>query len=310
MRVHFGNDVFFVTNRCEEERFFMLPRAKVNHLIGTWLAKALEKYGDGIEIFAFIFLSNHFHILLRDNKGQLAKFMWYLQLNLGKAINKLNNERIGHFFCKKYDAAFVATDEDFIDRYAYVVTNAVKAGLVSKASAAPFFSSLPSALSEKPMRFKWIDWTAFHNRTRRNQKVDIKEFERVSEIRLAAPPMWASYSKAKRGKVIAQLVKQYERRYAKERRAVGTSVLGAQKIKGQKWWMRPKNPARRPRVKVFCRIKELKEEILDAIHAMTSAYRDVYQRFYKWALSGRLKPLPWPKGAYPPSFMAPVAMAD
>ena len=102
MRVHTNNSVYFVTNRCHQERFFMLPRPGVNKLIGAWLAIALYKYGDGIEVFAFIFLSNHFHILLRDTKGQLAEFMWYLQLNIAKALNEFNGKRRGAFFSREY----------------------------------------------------------------------------------------------------------------------------------------------------------------------------------------------------------------
>ena len=38
-----------------------------------------EPPGDGIELYGFIFLSSHFHFLLRDTKGQLAQFMWYFR---------------------------------------------------------------------------------------------------------------------------------------------------------------------------------------------------------------------------------------
>ncbi|MFO8071850.1 MAG: hypothetical protein R6V85_08245, partial [Polyangia bacterium] len=63
MRFWSPDNAYFVTNRCEQERLFLLPRPRVLQLIGAWLAKSLEEHGDGIELFAFIFLSNHFHLL-------------------------------------------------------------------------------------------------------------------------------------------------------------------------------------------------------------------------------------------------------
>ena len=70
MRVHQNGTIYFVTNRCHQERFLMLPRPGIIKTIGAWLGRALHKYGDGIEIFTFIFLSNHFHILLRPQRPQ------------------------------------------------------------------------------------------------------------------------------------------------------------------------------------------------------------------------------------------------
>ena len=112
MRLHNPDIVWFVTNRCHQERLLLLPRPAVNRLIGAWLAKSLVEHGDGIELYAFAFLSNHFHMLLRDPKGQLPEFMWYFQVNLAKSVNEALGRR-GHFFSREYDAAPVLTDEDF-----------------------------------------------------------------------------------------------------------------------------------------------------------------------------------------------------
>ncbi len=288
----------------------MLPRPGLNKIIGAWFARALDKYGDGIDVFAVIFLSNHFHILLRDNKGQLAQFMWYLQLNIAKSINEFNGNRKGEFFCREYDAVPVLTDEDFLDRYAYTVTNAVKSKLLEKASGGPFFNSLKAARQEEPLRFTWFNKTAFHNKTRRNQKVDRKQFEIEYEFTPAVPPMWCGLSKSKRRAALGDLVKQYETRYAKERRSEGKTVLGVKRISNQRWWGRPKNPSHRPRVKVFCHIRELKEEYLEALCTVVGRYREMFDGFIKASSLGRRATLEWPEGCYPPSRMSPIGALD
>ncbi len=308
MRTHSHENLYFVTNRCEEERFFLLPKPNVNQLIGSWLAKALDKYGDGIEIYAFIFMSNHLHILLRDTKGQLAKFMWYFQLNLAKAINReCLGRRRGHFFSREYDATPVLTNEDIEERYAYILTNAVKPGLVAKAADGPFFSSLAAALNDKPFRFTWFDRTRKHNRTRRGQKVDNSEFVKRYEFRLSIPPHWRTLSTRQRRKRIRDLVRANEARYGRERRAEGRGVLGVRRILSQSPLARPRNPARRPRVKVFCKNPEKKEEFLTSLKTTFGLYKQAYQGFVNASKKRRKALLEWPPGCYPPSSMVPIA---
>ena len=117
VRMHQQNDIHFVTNRCFQERLFMLPSHTVNHIIGYWFARAYERYGARLEFYAFIFLSNHFHFLLRDTLGTLASFMGYFQGNVAKTINEYLGRK-GDFWAREYDDVLVddESDEDF-DRY-------------------------------------------------------------------------------------------------------------------------------------------------------------------------------------------------
>ena len=73
--------------------------------------------------------------------------MWYFQGNVAKAINK-ELERKGRFWSREYDDVEVDGDNEFIDRYAYTIGNAVKAGLVDKSDEWPGWSSLEGALSD------------------------------------------------------------------------------------------------------------------------------------------------------------------
>ncbi|MCP4600030.1 MAG: hypothetical protein GY847_05740 [Proteobacteria bacterium] len=305
MRIHFPHEIYFVTNRCEEERFFLLPKPNIKRLIGAWLGKALKEHGDGIELYAFVFLSNHLHLLLKDTKSQLAEFMWYFQLNLAKAVNRELGRR-GHFFSREYDAAPVLTDEAFEERYAYILTNPVKPGLVAKVSDSPFFSSLKGALEDKLFKFTWFDRTRKHNRTRRGQKRDNSEFEKEYEYKLAIPPMWKHLSKKKRQERAKELIRANEVRYARERRAESRSVLGARRVVAQSPFTRPRNPARSPRVKVFCRVKEIEEGYLKGVRVIVGMYKEAYGGFITAARRGCRPLVEWPSGCYPPSSMVPI----
>lgn len=86
VRMHIKDSIHVVTNRCEQEQFLMLPSERINQIIGVWFARALCQFGDGLEIYAFVFLGNHFHMLLKDTKGTLAQFMDYFQYALQKSL--------------------------------------------------------------------------------------------------------------------------------------------------------------------------------------------------------------------------------
>ena len=111
-----------------------------------WLARAMLKYGSGIEIFAFAFLSNHFHILLKDTLGQLAQFMCYFEGNVARAVNR-ELGRHGKFWGRAYDDMIVDGEEEFWDRWLYTTCNAVKAGLVEKAEHWEGATSIPMCLT-------------------------------------------------------------------------------------------------------------------------------------------------------------------
>jgi len=308
MRLWNPEHTYFVTNRCEQERLLLLPTPEVLRLIGAWLAKALAEHGDGVELYAFVFLSNHFHMLVRDPKGQLPRVMWFFQLNLAKAVN-FHLGRRGHFFARKYDAAPVLTDEDFEDRYAYILTNAVKAGLVARAADGPFFSSLQMALDGEPRSFVWTDNTLRHIRTRRGQRRAGAEFERRYTLSLSVPPAWRGWSAARRRRRVAGLVAANEARYGKARRAEGQGVLGARRILAQSPRMRPVAASFSPRVKVFCRDEALAAAYEEAFGRVKAAYRRMLRAAERASGAGRRSLVEWPPGTYPPSSMVPVPAA-
>lgn len=304
------NTVWLVTNRCELEQLLLLPIAGINDLIGAWLARALEKYGDGIDLYGFVFLGNHFHLLLRDTKGQLSKFMWYFQTNLAKAINRALGRKTGRVFARRFDAEMVGDEDAFLGCYAYVLGNAVKAGLVEQASEWPGLSSLEAALTGETMRFVQFDRTAHHNATRRGQKVNASKFMKEYEIQLAMPPMWAGKSEEQLGTLVAELVAGFETKQIAARRAEGRGFLGVAGVLSQRPTDRPLESVFTTREYVLCRDPEHREELKRAWRTVTGAYRERFGEMHKAARLGRRFHSEWPPWTCPPSCMEPVGYAE
>jgi len=302
-RMHFRNTVHFVTNRCEHEMLLLLPTARTLEIIQGWFARALSLYGDGLEIYAFIFLSNHLHLLVNDTKGTLAAFMWYFQSNVAKAINK-ELGRNGRFWSRAYDDVIVNGDDELLDRYAYTLANAVKAGLVDRSEEWPGWSSLEGALTDGKYSVEMLNQTKLHNATRRGQKVDKSEFIETWTFELTPPPFLKNLEVAERNRFIRDLLNGAEKEFRAARD--NKPPLGVPNIMNQNPLDRPKNSAFRPRIKVYCIDRERRLEWLSSYQTFIAGYREVFDSFRKASAEGRRPVVEWPMGSYPPSCWYPV----
>src|SRR5690606_41410128 len=64
--------VYLLTRRCSERRFFLLPDAVVTQVFEYLLGLLSKEYG--IQIHAYVVMSNHYHLVVTDIKGRLPDF--------------------------------------------------------------------------------------------------------------------------------------------------------------------------------------------------------------------------------------------
>jgi REP element-mobilizing transposase RayT len=93
--------IYFVTVRCFQRRLLMRPSSGTNDVLGGVLARAAER--NGVELFAFVFASNHVHLLVRAPRGNLPRFMQYLLTNISKKVGQLVRWK-GRFWERRYSA--------------------------------------------------------------------------------------------------------------------------------------------------------------------------------------------------------------
>ena len=78
-----------VTCRTIHGRFLLRPSNRVNEVVLGVLGRAQRL--TGMKICAFIYLSNHCHLLLRPtDAGQLSSFMRYLNSNIAREVGRLH----------------------------------------------------------------------------------------------------------------------------------------------------------------------------------------------------------------------------
>ena len=74
LRLFEPNQLYFVTNRCFQGRLLMRPSKRVNLLIGAILAKAQTRFD--IQIYGYVFMSNHYHLIISGKEGGTGQGEW------------------------------------------------------------------------------------------------------------------------------------------------------------------------------------------------------------------------------------------
>lgn len=127
---------------CSERRYFLRPSAFKNRKLRFLLAHYAEE--NGIRLHAFVFMSNHFHLILTDPRGRLPKFMEQFDAMVARVFNCDLDRRGAFWEATPYRSWRLNTREEVLNHLIYLATNPVEAYLVRDPSRWPGLVSLPS----------------------------------------------------------------------------------------------------------------------------------------------------------------------
>ncbi len=166
-----------------------VPLAKVllRDLVGACLARAqrhCREQGTGeVELFGFVAMSNHVHLVVRTHGKNLAQFMRYFGSAVASGINYMTGRR-GQLFGRRYDAQPILDDDAASGRLRYTVDNPRAAGLVSSHDEWPG-QLLCFGLGESDVPvFKFFNRMAWHDAKRPK---DITPF--IEDVALTLSPL-------------------------------------------------------------------------------------------------------------------------
>ena len=186
------NSISFVTTRCIQGYLFMRPSAEMNLLIAGVLWRTQKRYEDTVQVYGYVFMSNHYHMILNSkDQASLSRFMQYFNGNLGRELARFNrwDDRVWQ---RKYSQHLILDEEALRSQFKYIFANSVKEGLVSHPQEWPGLHCYPQLAYGEDVRGEWIDRTALFNAKRRKSTEHMTERDFVigGGVQTHRPPCW------------------------------------------------------------------------------------------------------------------------
>ncbi|MCK4792878.1 MAG: transposase, partial [Desulfobacteraceae bacterium] len=144
LRIEYEGAFYHVTSRGNERRKIYYAKSDYEKF-KNYLRDAQDKFG--FFLHPYVFMTNHYHLLIETPEGNLNKLMHYIN---GSYTNYLNRrrKRSGHLFQGRYKAILIERDSYLLELSRYIHLNPVRAGIVEKPEAYEY-SSYKSFISKK-----------------------------------------------------------------------------------------------------------------------------------------------------------------
>ncbi|MGE0641437.1 MAG: transposase [Thermoanaerobaculia bacterium] len=257
-----------VTSRTLQGRLLLQPNSRIADLCRGVLARAVRLYP--IEVHAFAFLGNHYHLLLSAHDSQrLAAFMNYLNSNLAREIGRAVSWR-EKFWGRRYQAIVVSDEEPAqVERLLYILRQGTKEGLVRRPGDWPGATSVRALLSGAPVAGTWIDRTSEFLVARTRKRYDPRTFVSTESFDLTPLPCWRDVSCEEYRRRMRELVRGVEQENERRMCDLEREPMGVERLARQ-------NPHDTP--------ARSRRSFAPFVHAATAAtrrkFRSAYRAFY------------------------------
>ena len=281
-----------ITSRVQHGRFLLCPSEQANELILGVLGRAQAMYG--VVVHAFVFLSNHFHILATVSSAeQMSLFTGFLKANIAKEVGRLRDWR-ETFWGRRYHSASVKlTQHDQVKRFLYILENSCKEGLVASPLDWPGVSSATALYrGETTMHGIWYDRTAQY---RAHLRGEYKLYPSIETVHLTPLPFLQETSLDEQRAFYVDAVREIEEKTARMHRENGTTPMGARAIRRQKPHDKPKAFKASPAPMFHAANRKDFWAMYNARKAKVADYRDAAQRLKRGETD-----VSFPEGCFPP----------
>jgi REP-associated tyrosine transposase len=289
-----GGALFDVTCRTVQSRFLLRPSPLLNEIILGALTRAKRRYG--VELSAFIFLSNHLHILAwATDSEQLARFMGYFLSKLAREVSRLTGWR-DKVFARRYQAIPISEEEAAqVERLLYILSNGCKEDLVERPQDWPGVHCINALLTGQPLEGTWFDRTQEFAARNRGESFGPRKYAMPEVLELDPLPCWRHLSEKQYQSRMAGLVEKITVEAAARRKETGSQPLGPAAILAQHPFGQPVKTKRSfaPRVHAFRR--EIRKAMVEAYAWFVAAFRDAAEKLRSGDRMAR-----FPEGSFPP----------
>jgi putative transposase len=265
---------YLISRRCSERRFFLRPDPKVTHIFEYLLAVLAERYG--VEIHAFVLMSNHYHLVITDTRGRLPDFERDLNSALARSINAFRGRWESFWDGESYSAVELLGDADMLAKMAYTLVNPVHARLVS-------------------LVWQWEGASSAKMRFGRGRRIERpKGFFRDTMPAVATLKITRPECKEIDGGVFETMLRRQVRAREDAARHGGT-VMGMKRVMQQDWNRSPKSYEEKRGIspRIACKNKWVRIQALQRSAAWLQAYAEARAEFVRGNREVEFPPGTW-----------------
>ncbi len=271
---------YLMTRRCTQRQLLLRPDAHVEQVFLYCLGEAASRYG--ITLFGWMAMSNHEHLLVRDNYGNYPEFLAHLHKMVAKCLNAYWGRAENFWAAEQPNAVHLVASDDRFRKLVYLLANPVADHLVERVGDWPGATSMQQNLSgaprvvKRPAGFFRDDGPMPDSVTLRAERPD--GFEHLSDLE------W-------REKVLAAL-HSAEDIARDDRRKNKVSILGRKAVLRARPTDRAQSvePRRTLRPLIACHNVERRVAELGMLRSFRAAYREALDRYREGHARARFPP--------------------
>lgn len=151
LRIQYAGAHYHICARGNERRRLYWKDRDYEHFIDI-LKETSDRFE--IKIYAFVLMTNHFHLMIQTPLGNLSQAMHWLKTSYTVWLNRKRG-RFGHLFQGRYHSVIVEDESHYLELSRYIHLNPVRAGMVKRPEDHPW-SSCHDYLNKK-QKWPWLD---------------------------------------------------------------------------------------------------------------------------------------------------------
>jgi putative transposase len=274
---------YLISRRCTQRQLLLRPGGTVEQVYLYCLGEAVQRYG--LTLHGFIAMSNHQHLVVRDNRGNFPEFLAHFHKMIAKAMNALLGRWENFWASEQPNAVYLVEPADRFAKLVYLLANPVADHLVDRVGDWPGACSFGLHLSGR---------TKTVQRPRGFFRANGKMPAEVT-LRIERPDGFGLLTEAEWVAKVEDAVRLEEERAREDRRASGRGILGRKAVLRAEPTDSPKTiePRRELRPHLACLDKTRRIAELTALAAFRAQRRAALLR----ALKGE-RDVVFPHGTY------------
>jgi REP element-mobilizing transposase RayT len=127
-RIEYEGAYYHILSRGNDQKEIFLGDADRDLFIKT-LAEACERFD--VELFAYVLMPNHYHLLMRTHRANLSRAMHWFSGTYTRRFN-IRHQKSGHLFQGRFKSILVQNDAYVMQLSCYIHRNPLRAGIVNR----------------------------------------------------------------------------------------------------------------------------------------------------------------------------------